>query len=94
MERVFSGAVSLLSILIAVFMFSYVQYAGLKGRPEAQEPYLWLAIGSGVLVVASGISAAVAHFRLGSDGHVGQYWFFEAVLVCATAFPVALWLLR
>ena len=94
MERVFGGAVSLLSILIAVFTFSYVQYAGLTGRPEAQEPYLWLTIGSGVLVVASGISAAVAHFRLGPDGYHVQHWFFEGVLVCVTAFPVAMWLLR
>lgn len=94
MERVFSSAVSLLSILVAVFVFSYLQYVGFKGRPEAQEPYLWLAIGSSVLVVASGISAAVAHFKLGPDGHDAQHWFFGAVLVCVTAFPVAVWLLR
>ena len=94
MERVFNGGIALLSILIAVFTFAYIQYIGLEKRPEAQEPYLWIVWFSGALVVASGASALTAHLRLGPDSNWGQYWFFTLTLAGATAFPVILWWLK
>jgi hypothetical protein len=91
MERVFNGALSLLSILIAVFTFSILQYVQETGRAEAQLPYRLLTMVTGLLVIGSGIIATAAHLKIGAAGLGWLYYGFAAVLVVATVSPLMLY---
>ena len=94
MERVFNGALALLSILLAVFTFVYIQYLEKGGRPEAQKPYLWLVIVVGIFVIAAGSSALTAHLSLGKDNNEVQYYLFAVIIGFASFSPIALWIVQ
>jgi len=86
-DRVFAGALSLLSVLVAVFTFAFIQLQAQTGRPEAApyEVIVWL---SGVLTMLTGICSIWSHIALFTK----QYWplhvLFTVVLFLTTALPV------
>jgi ABC-type nickel/cobalt efflux system permease component RcnA len=92
-ERIFGGALALMSVLIAVFTFAFLRFVEEAGRPETQRAYFWLLLISTALVVGTGASAIVAHLRLGSGHYPFLHYFFAAILGLATMSPVIFWLL-
>lgn len=90
MERVFNGALSLLSVLMAVFTFSFVQWIGEDGRPEMQRPYWWITTASAVLILLSGVAALGAHFRIRE--YAWPHLLFGLVMAIATIGPLLLWM--
>jgi hypothetical protein len=94
MERLFNGALALLSMLLVIFTFAFAQYLGEEGRPITQRPYLVLTILSGGLLVATGAAALVAHLEIGLPSRPLLHYLFAAILLTTTLSPVILWLLR
>lgn len=87
MDRIFSGALTLLGIMVALFTFAYIQYVDHAGFDVDQQPYkvlLWIV---GVLVVGSGVSALFAHILPPRQPNQLLHWGFAGVLVVATVSP-------
>ena len=92
MVRMFGGAMTLLSIQMALFIVVYGEYQAEVGR-AAQARWGMLALISGGLIVASGISALAAHLYSGPESPPWPHWLFAAVVVVATLSPVLVWAL-
>ena len=90
MNRMFGGAMALLSIQMALFIVVYGNYQTEVGR-AAQAKWGMLALISGGLIVGSGISALAAHLYLGLEPPTWPHWLFAAVLVVATLSPLLVW---
>lgn len=96
MERIFNGSISLLSILIAVFTFAYIQFLGEAGigRGVYQKPYLWLCVISGALVMLSGICALLTHFKFKDHSFPLANIVFTLLLLGTSFCPIIVWLLH
>jgi hypothetical protein len=94
MERNFNGALSLLSILIAVFTFAFTRYLDEEGSYVTQTPYRWLLILCGCMLVMSGVSAIIAHIQLGSERSTVLHYLFGFLLLVATLLPAIFWFLQ
>lgn len=89
-KRVFNGSLSLLGILMAGFSYSVIQY-NIEKPSDYASTFLILSIVTGSMVSACGISALWAHLLMPCERAPCLYWFFFAILVCATLTPVLIW---
>ena len=60
---VFNGALTLASILFALFVFLFVQYPDARGFPGDGTWYMWGASIVGVLVISSVLCAVISFCR-------------------------------
>ncbi len=92
MDRMFGGAMALLSIQMALFIVVYGEFQAAVGRAEGTT---WgvLALISGGLIVGSGISALAAHLYSGPDTPTWPHWLFALVLAVAASSPFVIWAL-
>ena len=83
LHRIYSGALSLLGILMAAFTFLFIKYKQ-EAATSYGKPLLFLVLITGALVSISGISAFVSHYLLLGDraSLISRVFFFLLVL-CA-----------
>lgn len=100
MERVYNGALALLSILAAVFTFIYLQFLEEAGRPDAQAPYVTLLWVIGILVIAVGVCGVWAYIELSTADTKKSPRRTDALLVIfglalsgVASLPLIIWLL-
>jgi hypothetical protein len=90
-EKLFSGALTLMSILLGVFTFAIVSAIDLKGTyPEA---YPWYAVSffSGLSIVLSSIICISSYFSESEStrwGSVVNCLFLIVLIMCGVGIPV------
>ncbi|MDK2595305.1 hypothetical protein [Pseudoalteromonas obscura] len=92
-ERIHSGAISLLSIMVGIFTFSLAKVTEFNGLEDDQRTYLYVNYFLGCLVILCGLASGWSKFYLLNKFNLlAALYFF--LLVCITAFPPLVWIFR
>ena len=89
-ERIHSGALSLLGILMAVFTYAFLEYKAEKGTAYETTLFI-LAFIIGFMVTACGVSAICTHWILSNDRSRFLFLLFLLLLVLSTFTPLIVW---